>query len=173
MSRAEGLEPTYLREEARVRDVLVISSPRDTLDTAVPWLHATAMIIPSPPKFAASCARFPAAAAGRLARQDRRGFRRYRLSVASGLRRGRHPARGGCLPLWAGPLHGGNERGARGLGTSAGANSCGDLQRQLVDYAPLGRSIRRPVALGHSRYHLAPRSHAGSSRHRRPRPDSL
>ena len=48
-----------------------------------------------------------------LARQDGRGFRRYRSPVAIGLRRGRRPTRGGCLPLRADSLHGGHERGAR------------------------------------------------------------
>src|SRR5215469_12464058 len=43
----------------------------------------------------------------------------------------------------------------------------------LVEDAPLGRSHCRLVALGHSQHHLAPRSHADSSRHRRHRPDSV
>ena len=68
-----------------------------------------------------------------LARQDGRGFRRYRSPVAIGLRRGRHPARGGCLPLWANSLHGRHERGARSLGRGAGADSRRNLQRRLLD----------------------------------------
>ena len=70
--------------------------------------------------------------AGR-ARQDGRGFRRYRSPVAIGLRRGRHSARGGCLPLRADSLHGRDERGARSLGRGAGADSRRNLQRQRVD----------------------------------------
>ncbi|MGX1103632.1 MOSC domain-containing protein YiiM [Bradyrhizobium elkanii] len=69
----------------------------------------------------------------RLARQNGRGFRRYRSPVAIGLRQGRHPARGGCLPLRADSLHGRHERGARSLGRGAGADACRNLQRQRVD----------------------------------------
>ena len=68
-----------------------------------------------------------------LARQDGRGFRRDRSPVAIGLRRGRHPARGGCLPLRADSLHGRHEGGARSRGRGAGADSCRNLQRQRVD----------------------------------------
>ena len=46
-------------------------------------------------------------------RQDGRGFRRDRSPVAIGLRRGRRPARRGCLPLRADSLHGRHEGGAR------------------------------------------------------------
>ena len=68
-----------------------------------------------------------------LARQDGRGFRRYRSPVAISLRRGRPPARGGCLPLRAGSLHGRHERGARILRRGPGADSRRNLQRQRVD----------------------------------------
>ena len=70
--------------------------------------------------------------AGR-ARQDRRGFRRYRSPVAIGVRRGRHPARRGCLPLRADALHGRHERGARSLRRGAAADPRRNLQRRRVD----------------------------------------
>ena len=69
--------------------------------------------------------------AGR-ARQDGRGFRRYRSPVAIGLRRGRPPARGGCLPLRADALHGRHERGARSLRRGAAADSRRNLQWRRV-----------------------------------------
>ena len=62
-----------------------------------------------------------------------RGFRRGRSPVAIGLRRDRHPARGGCLPVRAHPLHGRHERDARSSGRGAGADSRRTLQRQRVD----------------------------------------
>ena len=40
------------------------------------------------------------------------------------------PKRGGCLPVRADSLHGGDEGGAGGRGRRAGADSCRDLQRQ-------------------------------------------
>ncbi len=44
---------------------------------------------------------------------------------------------------------------------------------QLIEDAPLLRSLGRPVAPRHRRHHLAPRAHADPSRHRRHRPDSV
>ena len=90
------------------------------------WLHAARDRQHHP--FAAEVRRLMPALAARpqlcllqqagLARQDRRGFRRYRSPVAIGLRRGRRPERGGCLPLRADSLHGRHEGGARSFGVA-------------------------------------------------------
>jgi MOSC domain-containing protein YiiM/ferredoxin-NADP reductase len=52
---------------------------------------------------------------------------------ATGLRRGRHPARGGCLPLRAAALHGRHEGGVRSPGRGAAADSRRNFQRQRAD----------------------------------------
>src|SRR5258707_9625566 len=63
-----------------------------------------------------------------------RGFRCYWSPVALGLRRGRRPARGECLHLWAQSLQGRHEGDARSPRRGVGADSCRNLQwRRIAD----------------------------------------
>src|SRR5262249_9462352 len=54
-------------------------------------------------------------------------------SVAIGLRQGRRTTRGGCLPVRAKSLHGGNDHDVHCHGRGTGADSRRDFQRKRID----------------------------------------